>query len=137
MASNNNIIKKKAKTIADYIDRDVKINDEIKELTRKLNEAKANKQKSAKKNREYIAIKTYELFFDETQLGKIFEHNKGEIFRDEIKVERLIEIFEEVSQKIFAEPEIFGLDPELKGNDTAEKELGDSQADKEKVENYE
>ena len=56
MASNNNIIKKKAKTIADYIDRDVKINDEIKELTRKLNEAKANKQKSAKKNREYNEI---------------------------------------------------------------------------------
>lgn len=137
MASNNNIIKKKAKTIADYIDRDVKINDEIKELTRKLNEAKANKQKSAKKNREYIAIKTYELFFDETQLGKIFEHNKGEIFRDEIKVERLIEIFEEVSKKIFSEPEIFGLDPELKENDVKEQKVQDSQVDKEKVENYE
>ena len=136
MASNS-IIKKKAKTIADYIDKDVKINDEIKELTRKLNEAKANKQKSAKKNREYIAIKTYELFFDETQLGKIFEHNKGEIFRDEIKVERLIEIFEEVSQKIFSEPEIFGLDPELKENDITKKEAQDSTSDKDKVENYE
>lgn len=136
MASNS-IIKKKAKTIADYIDKDVKINDEIKELTRKLNEAKANKQKSAKKNREYIAIKTYELFFDETQLGKIFEHNKGEIFRNEIKVERLIEIFEEVSQKIFSEPEIFGLDPELKENDITEKETQDSTSDKDKVENYE
>lgn len=136
MASNS-IIKKKAKTIADYIDKDVKINDEIKELTRKLNEAKANKQKSAKKNREYIAIKTYELFFDETQLGKIFEHNKGEIFRDEIKVERLIEIFEEVSQKIFSEPEIFGLDPELKKNDITEKETQDSTIDKDKIENYE
>ena len=136
MASNS-IIKKKAKTIADYIDKDVKINDEIKELTRKLNEAKANKQKSAKKNREYIAIKTYELFFDETQLGKIFEHNKGEIFRDEIKVERLIEIFEEVSQKIFSEPEIFGLDPELKKNDITEKETQNIPADQDKVENYE
>ena len=100
---------KKATLVGDYYARESKIDDDMKALMQKLAEMKANKQKAAKKNRQYLALRIFELFFENSELGKIFAYNRGDVFRSEEKVDTLLIMFDEVAEKIKADNDTFGL----------------------------
>ena len=123
MAENKNVTNRRAGLVGNYYERESKIDDDMKALMQKLAEMKANKQRAAKKNRQYLALRIFELFFENSELGKIFAYNRGDIFRSEEKVETLLIMFDEVAEKIKEDDETFGLkDVDFANQDNREDE---------------
>lgn len=128
MAENKNVTNRRAGLVGNYYERESKIDDDMKALMQKLAEMKANKQRAAKKNRQYLALRIFELFFENSELGKIFAYNRGDIFRNEDKVETLLIMFDEVAEKIKEDDETFGLkgvDFTAQSNSEDEEEIED------------
>lgn len=128
MAENKNVTNRRAGLVGNYYERESKIDDDMKALMQKLAEMKANKQRAAKKNRQYLALRIFELFFENSELGKIFAYNRGDIFRSEEKVETLLIMFDEVAEKIKEDDETFGLkgvDFTAQSNSEDEEEIED------------
>lgn len=130
MAENKNVTNRRAGLVGNYYERESKIDDDMKALMQKLAEMKANKQRAAKKNRQYLALRIFELFFENSELGKIFAYNRGDIFRSEEKVETLLIMFDEVAEKIKEDNETFG----LKGVDFANQDNAEDEEELEDIE---
>ena len=119
--NNNTVTNRKATLVGNYYERESKIDDDLKALLQRVAELKANKQRTAKKNRQYLALRIFELFFENTELGRIFAYNRGEIFRSDEKVETLLIMFDELAEKIKLDNDTFGLkDVDLSVQDDSE-----------------
>lgn len=105
----NEIRQRKAQKVGAYYEKEGKIEESIQDLMRKLKEMRAAKERTQKQNRQYLALRVFELFFENTELGRIFSYNRGELFKDEDKVETLLLMFEEVAEKIKEDNDTFGL----------------------------
>lgn len=119
--NNNTVTNRKATLVGNYYERESKIDDDLKALLQRVAELKANKQRTAKKNRQYLALRIFELFFENTELGRIFAYNRGEIFRSDEKVETLLIMFDELAEKIKLDNDTFRLkDVDLSVQDDSE-----------------
>lgn len=105
----NEIRQRKAQKVGAYYEKEGKIEESIQDLMRRLKEMRAAKERTQKQNRQYLALRVFELFFENTELGRIFSYNRGELFKDEDKVETLLLMFEEVAEKIKEDNDTFGL----------------------------
>lgn len=77
---------------------------EIERLKQVLADRIKQRQVNKGKNKQYLAMRVFENFFEKSLLGKIFKYNEGELFADDTKVELVQEYFEELAQKIKNEP---------------------------------
>lgn len=133
----NEIRQRKAQKVGAYYEKEGKIEESIQDLMRKLKEMRAAKERTQKQNRQYLALRVFELFFENTELGRIFSYNRGELFKDEDKVETLLLMFEEVAEKIKEDNDTFGLkdvdfstsgdEDSSDGSDEADDESEDTQ----------
>lgn len=105
----NEIRQRKAQKVGAYYEKEGKIEESIQDLMRRLKEMRAAKERTQKQNRQYLALRVFELFFENTELGRIFSYNRGELFKDEDKVETLLLMFEDVAEKIKEDDDTFGL----------------------------
>lgn len=77
---------------------------EIERLRQVLAERIKQRQVNKGKNKQYLAMRVFENFFEKSLLGKIFKYNEGELFADDTKVELVQEYFAEIAEKIKNEP---------------------------------
>ena len=139
----NEIRQRKAQKVGAYYEKEGKIEESIQDLMRKLKEMRAAKERTQKQNRQYLALRVFELFFENTELGRIFSYNRGELFKDEDKVETLLLLFEEVAEKIKDDNDTFGLkdvdfstsgdEDSSDGSDEADDESEDTQDNSEEL----
>ena len=139
----NEIRQRKAQKVGAYYEKEGKIEESIQDLMRKLKEMRAAKERTQKQNRQYLALRVFELFFENTELGRIFSYNRGELFKDEDKVETLLLMFEEVAEKIKEDNDTFGLkdvdfsasgdEDSSDGSDEADDESEDTQDNSEEL----
>lgn len=131
----NEIRQRKAQKVGAYYEKEGKIEESIQDLMRRLKEMRAAKERTQKQNRQYLALRVFELFFENTELGRIFSYNRGELFKDEDKVETLLLMFEEVAEKIKEDNNTFGLkDVDFSANGDDESSDGSDEADDESEE---
>ena len=132
----NEIRQRKAQKVGAYYEKEGKIEESIQDLMRRLKEMRAAKERTQKQNRQYLALRVFELFFENTELGRIFSYNRGELFKDEDKVETLLLMFEEVAEKIKEDNDTFGLkDVDFSANGDDESSDGSDEADDESEDN--
>lgn len=128
----NEIRQRKAQKVGAYYEKEGKIEESIQDLMRKLKEMRAAKERTQKQNRQYLALRVFELFFENTELGRIFSYNRGELFKDEDKVETLLLMFEEVAEKIKEDNDTFGLkDVDFSASGDEDSSDGSDEADDE------
>lgn len=131
----NEIRQRKAQKVGAYYEKEGKIEESIQDLMRRLKEMRAAKERTQKQNRQYLALRVFELFFENTELGRIFSYNRGELFKDEDKVETLLLMFEEVAEKIKEDNDTFGLkDVDFSASGDDESSDGSDEADDESEE---
>ena len=132
----NEIRQRKAQKVGAYYEKEGKIEESIQDLMRRLKEMRAAKERTQKQNRQYLALRVFELFFENTELGKIFSYKRGVLFKDEDKVETLLLMFEEVAEKIKEDNDTFGLkDVDFSANGDDESSDGSDEADDESEDN--
>lgn len=132
----NEIRQRKAQKVGAYYEKEGKIEESIQDLMRRLKEMRAAKERTQKQNRQYLALRVFELFFENTELGRIFSYKRGELFKDEDKVETLLLMFEEVAEKIKEDNDTFGLkDVDFSANGDDESYDGSDEADDESEDN--
>lgn len=132
----NEIRQRKAQKVGAYYEKEGKIEESIQDLMRKLKEMRAAKERTQKQNRQYLALRVFELFFENTELGRIFSYNRGELFKDEDKVETLLLMFEEVAEKIKEDNDTFGLkDVDFSASGDEDSSDGSDEADDESEDN--
>lgn len=132
----NEIRQRKAQKVGAYYEKEGKIEESIQDLMRRLKEMRAAKERTQKQNRQYLALRVFELFFENTELGRIFSYKRGELFKDEDKVETLLLMFEEVAEKIKEDNDTFGLkDVDFSANGDDESSDGSDEADDESEDN--
>lgn len=128
----NEIRQRKAQKVGAYYEKEGKIEESIQDLMRRLKEMRAAKERTQKQNRQYLALRVFELFFENTELGRIFSYNRGELFKDEDKVETLLLMFEEVAEKIKEDNDTFGLkDVDFSASGDEDSSDGSDEADDE------
>lgn len=128
----NEIRQRKAQKVGAYYEKEGKIEESIQDLMRRLKEMRAAKERTQKQNRQYLALRVFELFFENTELGRIFSYNRGELFKDEDKVETLLLMFEDVAEKIKEDNDTFGLkDVDFSASGDEDSSDGSDEADDE------
>lgn len=131
----NEIRQRKAQKVGAYYEKEGKIEESIQDLMKRLKEMRAAKERTQKQNRQYLALRVFELFFENTELGRIFSYNRGELFKDEDKVETLLLMFEEVAEKIKEDNDTFGLkDVDFSASGDEDSSDGSDEADNESEE---
>lgn len=127
-------VKSKSEKLQLAIERNNKQEENILQLKLRLEQALKDAENNRKKNKRMLAYRLYDLFFEDTELGKIFNYNNGEIFTNDKKVDKLQQLFDDLAISILENDKIF----KLKNVDFSKEEVVDDEiSDEELINNIE